>query len=71
MKGACGLDGDKGEKVSGCPQGATGARTVPGGCGPLDPLRQPAGAGRWLRLELSPAAGAWGPLLCPRLWGEH
>jgi len=65
VKGACGLDGDKGEKVSGCPRGAAGAWVCPGGCGPLDPLHWPWGAGRQLRPELSPTAGVRGPLLCP------
>lgn len=53
MKGACGIDGDKGEKVSGCPRGATGAWMLPGGCGPLDPLHQLGGS------RETAEAGAW------------
>lgn len=36
---------------------------LPGGCGPLDPLHQPAGAGKWLRPDLDPVTGSWGPPL--------
>lgn len=45
MKGACGLNGDKGDKVSGCLQGAAGAWMLPGGCGPSEPLHQPGERG--------------------------
>lgn len=45
---------------------------MPGGCGPLDPLHQPAGAGKWLKPDLDPVTGSFlCPLLCLWLWGEH
>lgn len=71
MKGACGLDGDKGEKVSGClwvPQ-------EPGRCLEaaalwLSPL--PVGGSKEMAEgELSPGAGARGPPLSAWLWDGH